>query len=296
MWMYLLCAAMGIVILVLLLKILTMKRSAREICEKFSASVEQDTNTLIDIGSHDGDMRRLAGRMNEELRVFHRERRRFCEGDRELKEAIANISHDLRTPLTAICGYLDLLKAEEKSEAAKRYVEIIENRTRLMKKLTEELFRYSVLVSVEEGETEMVSLNQVLEESLAASYSAMKAKQMIPEIVMPETRVERRLDRSALVRVFGNVISNAVKYSDGDFKAELKESGEIIFSNSAGSLTPVMAARLFDRFYTVETGRNSTGLGLSIAKILTERMGGTIRAEYIDGKLYIIIKFPAENA
>ena len=92
--------------------------------------------------------------------------------------------------------------------------------------------------------------------------------------------------------MFSNLLQNAVKYSDGDLEIRLSETGEIIFSNSAQALNTVQAGRLFDRFYTVESGRKSTGLGLSIARTLTERMGGSINAEYRDGKLYLILLFP----
>ena len=96
----------------------------------------------------------------------------------------------------------------------------------------------------------------------------------------------------AVSRIFGNIVSNALKYSDGDFFAALDERGTAVFSNSARALDQVSADRLFDRFYTVETGRGSTGLGLSIARLLTERMGGTIQAEYLEERLYITVAFP----
>ena len=120
----------------------------------------------------------------------------------------------------------------------------------------------------------------------------MKQRNMTPVIVMPEHPVSRFLDPAGVSRIFGNIISNALKYSDGDLQVTLEESGKIIFSNEARGLTPVRVGRLFDRFYTVETGRSSTGLGLSIAKLLTERMGGTISAEYVDSRLFIIVCFP----
>ena len=94
------------------------------------------------------------------------------------------------------------------------------------------------------------------------------------------------------MRIFGNIISNALKYSDGDLSVVMKPDGTIIFANKAAGLTPVLAGRLFDRFYTVETGSQSTGLGLAIAKQLCERMGGSIRADYQEGKLIITLFFP----
>jgi signal transduction histidine kinase len=108
---------------------------------------------------------------------------------------------------------------------------------------------------------------------------------------MPECKIQRRLDRRALSRIFGNIIDNAIKYSDGSLEITLSEAGEIDFTNSASQLDEIQVGRLFDRFYTVEAAKKSTGLGLSIAKALTEQMNGTISAHYLGGKLNIHIVF-----
>ena len=146
----------------------------------------------------------------------------------------------MRTPLTAICGYLDLLEKEEKSDIAKRYLDIIRNRSQLLVSMTEELFRYSVLLSRE---------------------SDAPAEQ------------------------------NAVKYSSGDLEITLESTGEIVFANTAPGLDEIQVGRLFDRFFTVESARKSTGLGLAIARSLVEQMGGSISAEYTDDRLHIWIFF-----
>lgn len=122
-------------------------------------------------------------------------------------------------------------------------------------------------------------------------YGAMREKGIEPEIHLPEKPLVRELDAAALNRVFSNIISNALKYSEGDFSLSMEADGCITFSNTAKTLDPVAVGRLFDRFYTVEAGRNSTGLGLSIAKLLTERMDGSIQAEYQEGKLRIRVIF-----
>ncbi len=106
---------------------------------------------------------------------------------------------------------------------------------------------------------------------------------------MPEKPVVRTLDRSALSRVFSNLLTNAVKYSDGDLDITLFETGEITFANTAPGLDEVQVGRLFDRFYTVEAARKSTGLGLAIARTLIEQMGGAIAARYEEGRLVIHI-------
>ncbi len=295
-WLWIVCAALVLIIAALVLKIVLLHRAADEIRAELSTRLSTDTNTLITLSSGDRSMRRLAAALNTQLRLLRQERRRFQSGDLELKEAVTNISHDLRTPLTAICGYLDLLKREEKSEPVARYLDVIENRMEAMKQLTEELFRYSVIVSVSnDRKYEDVVLNSALEESISAYYAALKNRGITPVITIPERKIHRTLDRGALSRIFGNVIGNAIKYSNGDLEITLSEAGEIDFTNSASELDEVQAGKLFNRFYTVEDAKQSTGLGLSIAKELTEQMNGTIGGRYHDGRLSIHILFAKDG-
>ena len=126
---------------------------------------------------------------------------------------------------------------------------------------------------------------------MVSFYANLSQRGITPEISLPEAPVVRALNPSAVGRIFGNIISNALKYSGGDFSVTLDENGTAVFSNTARGLDPVSAAQLFDRFYTVETGQGSTGLGLSIARLLTERLGGTIQAEYREERLYITVSF-----
>ena len=280
-----------VIIAMLSIKIYLMERSAEEIMEAFGDRLESDTNILIDISSRNRKMRKLAARINAELRLLRKERRCYQQGNQELKDSVTNISHDLRTPLTAICGYLNLLKHEEKSAAVETYLVQIQSGVDVLRGLTEELFRYSIVTSSYELKREKINVVSVLEESLLSFYASMQEQGIQPVISMPEEPVWRMLDISALNRIFSNVIGNALKYSDGDLTVELKENGTIIFSNTAKTLNAVIVGRLFDRFCTVGTSYYATGLGLSIAKILTERMGGHIRAEYRDEMLFITVQF-----
>ncbi len=280
------------IIIILLLKINLLQKAADEIKDAFEARLTCDTNTLIDISSRDRHMRSLAATVNTQLRHLRTKRHRFQHGDRELKNAVTNISHDLRTPLTAIFGYLDLLEKEETSASVRNYANIIRNRSELLAKLTEELFQYSIiLASKDELSLKPVNLNQALEESIAAFYTVLHQNGITPHVRIPEQKIMRNLDPYALSRIFSNLLSNAVKYSSGDLDITLSENGEIIFSNRAFGLNSVQAGRLFDRFYTVESARKSTGLGLFIARALVEQMGGSIRSEYKNGILYIYILF-----
>ena len=291
-WVWVVFGAMAVLIAALILKIHLLRKSAGEISRAFEDRLSQNTNTLIDISSRDRCMRSLAADINRQLRLLRQERQRYQQGDAELKAAVTNISHDLRTPLTAICGYLDLLAREDCSDEARRYLDIIRGRTDSLRELTEELFRYSVIVSEEkEPELEAVSLNAALEESIASAYASLSAAGIDPCIHIPEETIMKKLDKSLLSRIFGNILSNAAKYSDGDLSVALSPEG-IRFQNTASRLDKLQAERLFDRFYTVESARSSTGLGLSIAKELTEKMGGSISAEYEQSSLTVILRFP----
>lgn len=288
---WLLCGTLIIALAVSVIKNIILRKSMDEICTEFRRNISEDTNVLISISSGDKTAKHLAMTINQELHQLRKLQQRYASGDRELKEAVTNISHDLRTPLTAINGYLDLLEREEKSETVQRYLLQIQNRTEVLKNLTEELFRYSVVTSSQELKAERMDVVRALEESLLSFYAVMQEKGIQPEIDLPQEPVYRELDAGAVSRIFSNIISNALKYSDGDLSVVMGADGCITFTNTAPNLNAVAVGRLFDRFYTVEASRNSTGLGLSIAKVLIERMGGSISAQFQDGKLNIMIKF-----
>lgn len=282
-----------IIILILGMKIYLMKKGIREIAGEYEKRMSLDTNTLIGISSHDKDMKRLANDINRTLKEVRQAYHRYREGDREIKLAVTNISHDLRTPLTAICGYLSFIKKLDKSEEMERYFDIIEDRALYMKKLTEELFEYSVIISSETPvEKEDVWMNRLLEDCIMEHYAVLMEKGIALEVDITEERIVRQVNGTQIERVLSNLISNALKYSDGDLAIAMTDEGIITFSNRAKELDKLHVEKLFDRFYTVESAQNSTGLGLSIARKFVEENGGLITAEYDDDRLTISIEFP----
>lgn len=293
---WILTGILVLAVIVLAFKVYALRKSAVEIQRDFEEKLTSDTNTLISLSCRDARMRSLAAGINIQLRRLREDRQRFQQGDLALKEAITNISHDLRTPLAAIRGYLDLLIREELSQNATRYLTVIHSRTRVLEQLTEDLLRYSIVTSAPRiVPCEDLILNHLLEESISAHYAALKKAGIAPNITIPEEKVCRRLNKSAISRIFANLIGNAIKYSGGDLTIRLQPDGRIEFSNQAPGLDNVQTEKLFDRFYTVETGADSAGLGLSIAKLLTRQMGGHIYAEYSQGRLGIFLLFPAND-
>lgn len=136
-------------------------------------------------------------------------------------------------------------------------------------------------------------INNVLEESILSYYAVLNEHGITPDIYITENPVVRNISRQSLSRVFANLLNNAVKYSDGDLQITMTDDGIITFANKSAELNEVQTERLFDRFYTIENARKSTGLGLSIAKILIEQMNGTISAKYSNGKIIVCIVLKA---
>ncbi|WP_026529162.1 sensor histidine kinase [Butyrivibrio sp. VCD2006] len=282
-----------LIIVFLLLKIIAMRISIKELTEDYSERAKLRSNTLLRVSSRDRRVRELASTMNKTLERLRDSYNKYENGDQEIKKAITNISHDLRTPLTAISGYLELAQRQEKTPEMEKYLSIIEGRTEHMKKLTEELFEYSVITGGEITEEKQdVNINRMLEDCIMNYYPALKAKGIEPEIEITEKKIVRNLYPSYVERIMNNLVSNALKYSDGDLEISLSDDGDLRVTNSSEKLKAVDVNKLFDRFFSVESGsRNSTGLGLSIVKIFAERMDLRLNAAYESGKISIIIGF-----
>ena len=291
MYLFVIIGVLIIIIILLLIKVYIMKKSAKEIAEDYIKKVKTDTNTQLRISSRDKDMQNLANTINSDLKEMRNEQLKYEIGNNELKVAITNISHDIRTPLTAIFGYLDMLEKTTDEAKKQDYIKIMKDRANMMKNLTEELFNYSILVSNEDIiADEEVYINKLLEESIVSFYPEFIKRDIEPVVNITNNKIMRTVNRDALTRVFTNIINNACKYSDGNLEVTLDDDGIITFSNKAFKLTSVEVEKLFNRFYTVEVARHSTGLGLSISKTFIEKMGGKIDAKLIDGNLVIKIE------
>ena len=292
MFPWILCVILLCAVVFLSVRMSFFEKGVDEIVDQLSEILSEDTNLLISLSTGDKTVRKLASELNRELRELKRQRRQYTNGDRELKDAVTNISHDLRTPLTAISGYLELLEREEKSAETERYINHIRNRTEAMKQLTEELFRYSVILSTSEDMSiGPIDVGAALEESIAGLYAALTERGIEPKITIPEGKIIKNLNREALSRIYGNILGNALKYSDGDLEIVMFPDGAAKFSNTAKNLGDVDVGKLFDRFFSVEAARNSTGLGLAISKALVEQMGGRISAQMNADVLTIIVEW-----
>ena len=289
-YLFILCL---IVIVVLIMKIVAMRLSIKELRKDYEERASLRTNTMLTVSSRDKEILALARTLNKTMAKLRDSFNKYENGDREIRTAITNISHDLRTPLTAISGYLELAKRQEKSPEVEKYLSIIEGRTEHMKKLTEELFEYSIMTGGEITEEKQdVNVGKMLEDCIMNYYPALKARGIEPVIDITEEKIVRQLYPTYAERIMNNLFSNALKYSDGDLEIALSADGRLKFANSAPNLSSVDVNKLFDRFFTVENARSSsTGLGLSIVKIFAERMNCSVHADYVDGRIIIEVGF-----
>ena len=281
---------LSIIIFLIAIKLYLMKKSLKEIRITLNKIIQTNTNQLLTISSSDRDIKKLTNDLNKELQDLRKEKLQYQNGNQELKKIITNISHDMRTPLTAIRGYIDLMK--ENKEKQNEYIKIIEKKTEELTLLTDQLFDFSKTMDIGvKIEKEKCCINEILEETLANMYSFFKEKQIEPKLEICEQKIYRNLDRHSIIRIFENILSNVCKYSDGDFRVTLNEKGIITFSNKATSLDVTTVQKIFDRYFTVENAKKSTGLGLSISKQLVELNGGEISAKYVNKHLIIQIEF-----
>ena len=265
------------------IKLYFLKKSIKEIHISLSRILKTDTNQLLTISSADKEMKLFVNDLNKELQNLRKEKLEYQNGNQELKKIVTNISHDIRTPLTAIQGYIDLLK--KNTEKQEEYIQIIEKKTEELTLLTDQLFDFSTTMDVGiKIKKEKCCINEILEEVLANMYPIFKEKQMNPKLEICKQKIYRNLDKNSINRIFENILSNVCKYGEGDFKVTLDSKGVITFSNKATSLDEITVQKIFDRYFTVENAKKSIGLGLSISKQLVELNGGTISAKCVKVK------------
>ncbi len=280
-----------VIVIYCAIKIFLLRKSIKEIRFNLNRILVSNTNNLISISSTDRELINLTNDLNVELEKLREERLQYENGNQELKHSITNISHDLRTPLTAISCYVDLLKEEILTKKQGRYINIINDKTNELVNLTEQLFDYSKSLDLEKkNNKKSYCINEILEETVGSYYNIFKKKDIIPNIKICEKKIYKNIDKTKVIRIFENLISNIIRYSDNGCNIELKESGKVVFSNKASKLDSMTVKKIFDRYYTIENIDKNSGVGLSIAKQLVELNGGNIVAKYLKDVLYIEIE------
>jgi len=302
--MLLLCLLIiiSLVAIYFFIRLFYLKREVKKIGKQLQNYVNQRSNKKIDMSLLDQDMENLGMQINQLIDLHIKEKRERILFENELKQTIANMSHDLRTPLTSILGYIQMADSNEITDIErKEFIEIAKKRAKRLEILLNEFYELSVIESADyELKFERFNMKNVTIDVLMSFFDQFNDKNMDPMMTMPESDVFITADRSAVISVLENLISNAINHSSGNVVVCLEEEDLLIrlaVKNDAPDLTEKDVELLFDRFYMADKSRSdkSTGLGLSIVKSLMIKMNGDVTGRLDHGQLSIICEWKTSD-
>ena len=291
----LLIAIVGL--LLFLAKYIQIKKQIRNLSKQMAELTNGKSEKMLDISLIDKDLEQLAGILNQ----YNDKQRQSIAGtlrhEKHLKESIANISHDLRTPLTVILGHLQLLKKEDLTEEQAQRIETIFNKAERMKELVQTFYDLSVLDAEQiTPQREDFNLSNLLINLITENAPALETKNIFPDIELPSHSVYLHSDYNMVERILQNLLTNAIRYSSGDIRMVLRQKGQnkamFTIENLIESKIEVNPDRLFERFYTGDKSRHNggTGVGLAVVKLLTDKLGGNVSAEIKSGVLTVTLE------
>lgn len=268
----------GVAILFIVLFLLN-QHSIKSIAQELKFLRNNDTNQQLRLTLPNKNIEEMVKEINLILQKRQNDKINHERNEREIRKQIANISHDLRTPLTSILGYLQLIKDETTSEKEKsEYLDIIEKRSKVLQNLITSFYDLSRLEANEYTlEFKNVNIESLLREIVAAFYNDFIDKGFEVTVDLQERLPSIIADENAMTRIFTNIFQNSLKHGIKAMIISLRqEDGMIIstFSNKVENFTEEDLEHVFDRFFTTDrmrTGQN-TGLGLTIVKKLAESM------------------------
>jgi signal transduction histidine kinase len=279
-----------------------LSKEAKSMSKQLNKINNIKTNSKIMISFRNKNLEKLALEINRTLEKKNNTEIKYKKMDSELRMAIANMSHDLRTPLTSIMGYIQLIEDDTLQDYEKKeYINVVKNRAKSLQILICSFYDLSRLESKEyKFELKSLNLSNILCDMLASFYNDFLSKGIEPIINIDEKASLIVADENSVRRVFSNLIQNMLKYGEKNVFISLKHELNlilIVFKNDAPNLSEEDANHLFERFFTVDRTRNgnNTGLGLAITKELIQQMGHEISSELLQGKLSITIKFRCEQ-
>ena len=292
-----------IVLLALLCAVLigrqiTLERGLHRAARRMREQMADETTARLSLPCPSAGAEELLVCLNELLELRQEERAVYHRKEQELRQQIANVSHDLRTPLTSILGYLQLLEGEGLSPGKRvEYLSVIEGRARTLQTFIAAFYDLS---RIEGGELPLerdkVDLGRALSDQLAAAYEQIEESGLVMEVDIAPDMPPVWADGGAVTRIFSNLLTNALRHGEDTLAVKLYREGNAVvsaFSNRADGLTAEDAAHVFERFHTADKMRTgqSTGLGLAIVKALAERMGHTVAARWEDGVFTVEVRW-----
>lgn len=286
-------AAMAFLIVIIL-----YRRQVKQTCRQLAFIKENDTNMKLSMQGGFSEMDLLRSEINDVLEQTKRLNRETVRSEEQFKETITNISHDIRTPLTSLDGYFQLLQETASEEEKARYVAIIKERISGLKEMLEELFTYTKLQNKSyELPMDTVDFGKCVYETVFSFYDDFKEKGIEPEVEFTEVTCMVTGNKEAFRRILQNMIKNALEHGKTSIAMRLQlENGAVMFSceNTVEHPEEIDTEQVFERFYKADSARThtSTGLGLSIAKQLAEKMDGEMEVKVAGMKFCIEVRVP----
>ncbi len=299
--MYIMIGVLSVLILILICILISYKRQVKDICRQLRFLQECDSNMLITTEMKKGHIEELAELLNTLLKERKKERADYQKKERMIADIYTNLSHDIRTPLTSLDGYFQLLEETQEENDRKRYIQIIQERIESLKEMLEELFTYTKLQNgTYELKLEPQNVGQILKETVFSYYDDWAEQGISPQFEITEEPVWIRGNKQALRRTIQNIIKNGLDHGNKEIRIQLSRNEkqmELVFQNKIEPGEQIDISRVFERFYKADKARSksSTGLGLSIAKGFVQKMHGEIAAEIKEDWFCIKISFPCET-
>lgn len=274
--------------------LIILNRGLRRAGKQIHARMESQSDTRLDLPCPNAAAEELYAAVNRLFELHQEERSRYLRQEADLRRQIADVSHDLRTPLTSILGYLQLMEEQDLSpDQRKEYLKVVRGRAAVLQTLIASFYDLS---RAEGGqwplEREALDLGRIVADQLAVSYESLEEAGMAPEVDIQENLPPVWGDKNAAVRVVSNLLTNALHHGKPPLRVRVFGDRDRVvtrFTNAAPDMKAEDAQRVFERFYTadrVRSGQN-TGLGLAIVNALTQRMGCQCSAYLEDGSFTI---------
>ncbi len=285
-----------IIIAILTIYILLLGRQFKSINKQLENRLIKHTKQPVSVEFIHRQLEHMVVNINNCLKAEEILRLNGIREEKHFKELIANISHDLRTPLTAIKGYLQMLHKDELLIDQQMKLDVAVKYAEEMEQLISRFFEYSYLLTAENELTlEKINLTNLVTECLAEAVPAFEEQHLLLCYEEPKA-IFIRGDKESLLRIIRNLIRNCNQHGKISVEVSLSavdKQAVLAFCNYIDGNLELDPSRVFERFYTADKARGSqSGLGLSIVKILTERMGGNVSAALEQNKLTLRIKLP----
>ena len=274
--------------------IIALRRQIRSVNNQLENRRKDQSSQAVHIDLLDGELNALSSNINDALESEKRLRIRVQENERHFRELIANVSHDMRTPLTAVKGYLQMLERVPYDPDDRESYDMAVKHVNVMQQRVEQFFEYSYYVSRDDApELSPINLTNEIVESILEFFPLYEERGR--KIVFDrEKPAIISADKSMLRRILQNLLNNSLRHSVGDTFVSIRDDNALVVGNKVRDPAEIDVTKLFNRFYTADKARTtSTGLGLSIVRLLADKMNAEVSADMRGSFLEISVKFAA---